>query len=223
MKLIILCLDTANKPSPMPEGVTEIRINNQPCKGINLTTWHTWVKEATRVAIIHDDTKKSGRVLSHPSAVFHVYASVDTPWVAQTLSHCTSVKRVKVSSNSLTHEVTKFEDSICPICISTFKCFFIWTQPTRALTDIGEGYHLGALNFRSDHSSSFPSSILSFLLIAPPGLQLCQPFDHLAKPHMTSINLSWADSNHSDFYRFPIQLSIAYYCCLSFIGVNKVV
>jgi hypothetical protein len=35
MKLIILRLNTTNKPSPMPEGVTEIRINNQPCKGIN--------------------------------------------------------------------------------------------------------------------------------------------------------------------------------------------
>jgi hypothetical protein len=37
MKLIILCLNTVNKPSPMSEGVAEIRINNQPCKDINLT------------------------------------------------------------------------------------------------------------------------------------------------------------------------------------------
>jgi hypothetical protein len=33
MKLIILRLGAANKPSPMSEGVTEIRINSQPCKG----------------------------------------------------------------------------------------------------------------------------------------------------------------------------------------------
>jgi hypothetical protein len=26
-----------------------------------------------------------------------------------------------------------------------------------------------------------------------------------------------------NFYRLPIPLSIAYYCCLSFIGINKVV
>jgi hypothetical protein len=38
MKLIILHLDAANKPSPMSEGVTDIQINSQPCKGINLTT-----------------------------------------------------------------------------------------------------------------------------------------------------------------------------------------
>jgi hypothetical protein len=40
MKLIILCLDSTNKPSPMSEGVMEIRIKSQPCKGINLTTRH---------------------------------------------------------------------------------------------------------------------------------------------------------------------------------------
>jgi hypothetical protein len=49
----------------------------------------------------------------------------------------------------------------------------------RALTDTGRGYNLEALNIRSDHSSFFPSSILHFPLIAPPDLQLCQPFDHL--------------------------------------------
>jgi hypothetical protein len=38
MKLIILCLDSVNKPTPMSEGVVEIRINSQTCKGINLTT-----------------------------------------------------------------------------------------------------------------------------------------------------------------------------------------
>jgi hypothetical protein len=41
VKLIILRLNTANKPSPISEGVAEIRINNQPCKGINLTIRHT--------------------------------------------------------------------------------------------------------------------------------------------------------------------------------------
>jgi hypothetical protein len=69
-----------------------------------------------------------------------------------------------------------------------FKCLFIRTQSTRALNDTSGGYHLGAPNFRSDHSSSFPSSILHFFLIASSGLQLCQSFNHLTKPHRTSIN-----------------------------------
>jgi hypothetical protein len=188
MKLIILRLDAVNKPSPMSEGVTEIWINNQPCKGINLTTRHTWATEATWVATVHDAVKESGRVLPRPSATYHAYASVDTPWVARTLSHCTSVKQGKILPNPSAHEATKFRDSICLVCVSTFKCLFIRTQPTWALTDTGRGYHLGAPNFRSDHSFSFPSSILPFPLIAPPGLQLCQYLDHPAKPHRTSIN-----------------------------------
>jgi hypothetical protein len=73
------------------------------------------------VATIHDVTKKLGRVLPRPSAVFHAYISVDTPWVARTLSHYTSVKRDKVSSNSSIHEATQFGDSICPVCVSTVQ------------------------------------------------------------------------------------------------------
>jgi hypothetical protein len=126
--------------------------------------------------------KESGRVLPHPSAVFHAYASVDTPWVAQTLSHCTHMKQGKVSSNSVPHDATQF---VVPhesrMRQYTTQSLFIQTQPTRTLIDIGRGYHLGALNFRSDHSPSFPSSILHFPLIAPPGLHLCQPFDHLVR------------------------------------------
>jgi hypothetical protein len=120
--------------------------------------------------------------------VFHAYASVDTPWVAHALSHFTSVRYGRIASISAAHGATQFGGSICPICVSTFKCLFIRTQPTWALNDSGGGYHLGAPNIRSDHSPSFPSSILYFPLIVPPGLQLCQSFDHLAKPHRTSID-----------------------------------
>jgi hypothetical protein len=82
MMLIILRLDAVNKPSPMFEGVVEIRINNQLYKGTNPTTRHTRATEATQVAIVHDEVKESGRILPHPSVIFHMYASVDTAWVA---------------------------------------------------------------------------------------------------------------------------------------------
>jgi hypothetical protein len=178
------------------------------------------------VASVHDAAKESGQVLPLPSVAFHAYASADTSWVPRTLSHCTPVKRGKVSSNPLTHEAIKFGESICPVFVSTFKCLFIRAQPTRALTDIGRGYHLGALNFRSDQSSSFPSSILPFPLIAQPSLQLCQYLDHPAKPHRTSIDRKGPIAcgfQPLDLYHLPIQLSIAYYRCLSFIVVIKVV
>jgi hypothetical protein len=83
MKVELLHLNTANKPSPISEGVTEIRINTQPCKGINLTTRLMQVRRTPRVAIVHDTVKDSGRVLPHPSAVLHAYASMDTPWAAR--------------------------------------------------------------------------------------------------------------------------------------------
>ncbi len=141
------------------------------------------------VATIHNMTKKLGRVLPHTSVIFHAYASADTPWVARTLSHYTSVKRGKVSSNSSTHEATKFAGPHkSHMHQYIIKCLFIRTQPTWALIDTGGGYHLGASNIRSDHSPSFPSSILHFRLIAASGLQLCELFDHLAKPHRTSID-----------------------------------
>jgi hypothetical protein len=107
-----------------------------------------------------------------------------------------------------------------------FKCLFIRTQPTQALNDTDGGYHLGAPNIRSDHSSSFPSSILHFSLIAPTGLQLYQSFDHLAKPHRTSIDrksLIMSGFQPLIFYRKPTPLSIAYYHYCSFTGVNNVV
>jgi hypothetical protein len=114
--------------------------------------------------------------------------STDTPWVAHALSHFTSVRYSRIASVSAAHGATRFGDSICPICISTFKCLFIWTQPTWFLNDSGGGYHLGAPNIRSDHSPSFPCNIIHFPQIALPGLQLWQSFDHLAKPHRTSID-----------------------------------
>jgi hypothetical protein len=131
-----------------------------------------WATKATRVAIVHDEDKKSSRVLPCPSAIFHTYASTGIPWVARTLSHCTPMKLGKVSPNSSTHEAIKFGDFICPVWVSTFKCLFVRAQLTRALIDTGGGYHLGAPNFRLDRSSSFPSSILPFPLIALPGLIL---------------------------------------------------
>jgi hypothetical protein len=117
-------------------SVVEIRINSQPCKGINLTTRHMRSRRAPRVATIHDVTKKPARVLPHPSAIFHAYASMDIPWVAWTLSSYTSVKWGKVSSNSSMHEATQFRDSICPVCISTFQMLV-----QQVSTDLGLNRH----------------------------------------------------------------------------------
>jgi hypothetical protein len=138
-----------------------------------------YARRIQRVATIHDEVKETIRTHFTLVHVFHAYVSADTPWVAHALSHYTSVRYDRIASVSAAHDATQFGNSICPVCVST---------PTRVLSDTGGDYHLKALNIRSDHSSSFPSSILHFPLIALPGLQLCQPFDHLAKSHRTSID-----------------------------------
>jgi hypothetical protein len=121
MKLIILRLNTMNKPSPMYEGVAEIWINNQPCKGINLTTRHTQARRAPRVATVHDAIKETIRGHLTLVHVFHAYASVDTPWVTHALSHYTPIRYGRIASVSAAHDTTQFGDSICPVCVSTFQ------------------------------------------------------------------------------------------------------
>jgi hypothetical protein len=118
------------------------------------------------VAIVHDVVKEMIRAHLTLVHVFYAYALAVIPWLSHALSYCTPIRYGSIASISVAHDATKLEDFICPVCVSTFKYLFIRTQPTWALTDIGGGYHLGALNFRSDHSSSFPSSILPFPLIA---------------------------------------------------------
>jgi hypothetical protein len=81
-----------------------------------------------------------------------------------------------------------------------FKCLFIQTQPTRTIIDTGGGYHLRAPNIRSNHSSSFPSSILHFPLIAPLVSNYANHsiilLNHIGPPSIESA-ISRADSNHS--------------------------
>jgi hypothetical protein len=110
MKLIILRNDCNGQMLPISEGIVEIRINSQPCRGINLTTRRTQARRAPRVSTIHNVTKNSGQVSPRPSVVFHAYASVDTPWVARTPPHCTPVKYGGVSSNLATIETTQVGD-----------------------------------------------------------------------------------------------------------------
>jgi hypothetical protein len=188
----------------------KIRINNQPCKGINLTTRHTQARMASRVATVHDAIKETIRAHLTLVHVFHAYASADTPWVAHALSHYTSIKYGRIASVSVADDATQFGDSICLYASVHFKCLFIRTHPTRALNDTGGGYHLRALNFRSDHSPSFPSSILHFPLIAPPCLQLCHSINYLSSQHSnlepgykSPKSCEW--SLPLDFYRSSIH------------------
>jgi hypothetical protein len=73
------------------------------------------------VETVHDAVKET--IMAHLTLVhvFHAYASVDIPWVAHALSHCTPVRYGRIASVSAAHDTTKFGDSICLVCISTFQ------------------------------------------------------------------------------------------------------
>jgi hypothetical protein len=73
------------------------------------------------VATIHNAVKEMIRAHLTLVHVFHAYASVDTPWVAHALSHCTLVRYGRIASVSATHDATQFGDSICHVCASTFQ------------------------------------------------------------------------------------------------------
>jgi hypothetical protein len=148
------------------------------------------------VATIHDEVEETIRAHLTLVHVFHAYASTDTPWVAHALSHFTSIRYGRIASISMVHDATQFGDSICSVCISTFKCLFNRAQPTRVLIDIGKGYHIGAPNIRSDQSPSFPSSILHFPLIAPLDLIL----------NHSTIYSSFQHSFHEPGYQKALNL-----------------
>jgi hypothetical protein len=91
------------------------------------------------VTTIHDEVKETIRAHLTLVHIFHAYASVDTPWVAHALSHFTSVRYARIASVSAAHDATQFGDSICPVCVNTFKCLFNRAQPMWALIDTGGG------------------------------------------------------------------------------------
>jgi hypothetical protein len=88
------------------------------------------------VATIHDVNMQTIRAHLTIVHVFHVYASVDTPWVAHVLSHYTPIRYGRIVSVSVTHDATQFEDSICPVWVSTFQ-MLIHSDPT----DVGLNRH----------------------------------------------------------------------------------
>jgi hypothetical protein len=176
---------TSHQPCPRVSRRFESIIN---LARVYLTTRHMQARRAPWVATIHDAVKETIKAHLTLVHVFHTYASTDTPWVAHALSHCTPVRYGRIASISAKMMLLSLGIPYVPYASVHFKCLFIRTQLTWALIDTGGGYDLGAPNLRSRSISTFPSSILHFPLIVPLGLQFCQLFNHLAKPHSTSID-----------------------------------
>jgi hypothetical protein len=171
----------------MSEGIMEIWINSQSCKGINLTTRHTQAHMAPRVATIHDEVKEMIRAHLTLMHVFHAYASTDTPWVAHALSHFTPVRYGRIASISAAYDATQFGDSICPICVSTFQMLV-----QHGSTDVGLNRHRRGLPpWRSEYQiRPLPFLPIQYSSFSPncPARSHFKPFYHLFK---FSTFLSW--------------------------------
>jgi hypothetical protein len=81
------------------------------------------------VAIVHDTVKVTIRAHLTLVHVFHVYASADTPWVADALFHYTPVRYGMIAFVLAAHDATQFRDSICLVCVSTFQTL-VHSNPT---------------------------------------------------------------------------------------------
>jgi hypothetical protein len=123
--------------------------------------------------------------------VFHAYASTDTPWVAHALSHFTSIRYGRIASVSAAHDATQFRDSICLICVSTFKFLFNKAQPTRALIDTG-----GATTLKiriSDQTTPLPSHPVFFIfpylphLVSNYAIQSIILLNHIGPPSIERV------------------------------------
>jgi hypothetical protein len=186
MKLIILRNDCNGQVLPISEGITETRAN------LNLASEITWQYDTRRLEGHHGwqqfITRSKSRAGSYlalvpsstrmPQRIHHGWPNTILYNIHKEVRYRPTQRHMKLLSlrGAIKFRMRQYTTQTCSS-----------GSDDQSLTDIGRGYHLKDLNFRSDHSSSFPSIILPFFLIAPPGLQLCQPFDHLAKPHSTSI------------------------------------
>jgi hypothetical protein len=155
MKMIILRLDVVNKPSPMSEGVAEIRINIKPCKGINLITWHTqagghhewqqftmWPKSraGSYLALVPSSMRM-------PRWTHHGWPEHDPivyPW-----------GEVRYHSTHWHTQLLSLGIPYVPYTSVHFKCLFIQIQLTRVLINTRGATTLKFWIYDTDHSQPF--------------------------------------------------------------------
>jgi hypothetical protein len=173
MKVELLRLDLANGHHPF------LRVSRRFETIVNLAREITWQRDTCGPRRHHEWQQLTMTIKelswAHLSLVhvIHAYASADTLWVAHALSSLSPMSYDRVSVNSATDEAST----------QLKACSFGPNRCGPWSAQGGGGYHLGAPNFVSDHSSFFPSSILHFPLIALPGLILNHSINYLSSPH----------------------------------------
>jgi hypothetical protein len=149
---------------------------------------------------------------TYPSAVFHAKTSTGSPWMARTLSQCHPWSTVGCRPTQRLSTLLSLRAPINTICANTqLNACCNRAQPTRSLINTGGAYHLRSFEYENRPFSTFPSDILHFPLVAPPGLTWSYKSNCEHKPHRTSIVRRGSIASSYQplvFYREPILLSI---------------
>jgi hypothetical protein len=159
----------SEQASPTSEGVAEIQINIT----LQVSTWKhdTRATKETWVSTFHDNYQRVEPGPPYPSVIFHVKTSMDSPWVARTLSQCHLWSTVGCRPTQRPSTLLSLRDPINPVCASTqLNACCNRAQLTRSLVDTGGGYQPQSSEYKNRSLSTFPSGILHFPLVAPPGL-----------------------------------------------------
>jgi hypothetical protein len=169
MKLIILRNDCNGQVLPISEGIAETWANLNLARVI---TWqhntrgteghHVWQQFTTR------SKSQAGSYLARVPSSTRMHRQTHRGW-PNTIPYNIH-KEVRYRQTRRHMKLLSLRDPIKSRMhqYSTQTCSS--GPDDRSITDTCGGYYLEALNFRSDHSSSFPSSILPFPLIALLGL-----------------------------------------------------
>jgi hypothetical protein len=196
----------SEQDSPISDGVTVIWIN------IHLAWEITWQHDTLESRRHHEwppltmTIKELGRVLPHPSACLTRDNLDEHPWVAHTLSQCTSIKWGKVSSNSVTVDATKFagphKSYMHQYIINAGSSGPNQCGPE--LTHVG-ATTFGALNIKTGHSHPSHPVFSTFPLVALPIFKFCHKpksitINHIGPPSIERA-LSWGVFQPLVFYR----------------------
>jgi hypothetical protein len=159
--MTLLQNDSNNQVSPISEGFTETRVNSLPCKGNNLTTWHTWATKARQVVTFTTMIKESDQVAPFPS----VCLPRDPPHRAIRGWHVHYLgihhyRSGEGSSNSATIEATMFVGFHIPRMCQYITQTCSLGPDDQSLTDTGLGLPPRSSESIISPLSIFPSSIL---------------------------------------------------------------
>jgi hypothetical protein len=145
-------------------------------------------RRAPRVATVHNTVKETIRAHLTLVHVFHTYGSVDTPWVAHALSHCTSIRYGRIAFVSAAHVATQYvgphKIPYAPVHNSNLLIEArrsILNRHRRGVPPWSFEFHIKPLPF-------LPIQYSPFSCNCPARSPIMPTFDPLAKPHRTSID-----------------------------------